>query len=431
MSTIVVVGAQWGDEGKGKVVDVLAEEAEIVARYAGGNNAGHTLLVDDKQIITHLVPSGCRYPGTVCALGSGMVIDIDVLREEVELLAGHGLLQGGELRVSLDAHLVLPYHRLLDGLREDQGGAENPRLGTTRRGIGPAYESKAGRRGIRVRDLQRPERLRDLLLENKAHCDGEARRLDATAPLVDVDAIMRQADKWAQWLLPHVCDVGSLIDGAVKAGKRVLFEGAQGAMLDLDHGTYPFVTSSSTIAGGVCTGIGIGPTAIDRVWGITKAYATRVGAGPFPTKLEGTEGERLRELGSEFGATTGRPRDCGWLDLPALRHAARINGMTGLCITKLDVLVRMPGAKLCVAYRDGREPGIDELSAVEPVLEAIPGWGEPEHAEALRKARSLSDLPSPIRRYLDRVADAIGVPIVLISTGADRKQTIMVDRAFP
>jgi adenylosuccinate synthase len=260
--------------------------------------------------------------------------------------------------------------------------------------------------------------------------DTEAQRLGASSSTVDLDTLLRQIEPWAAWLRPHLCDVGSLVDDAINANRRVLFEGAQGALLDLDHGTYPFVTSSSTTAGGVCTGVGIGPTAIDRVWGITKAYATRVGSGPFPSKLEGDVGAKLRELGAEFGATTGRPRDCGWLDLPALRYAARLNGMTGLCVTKLDVLARMSEAQVCVAYRDGRQPGADDLSEVEPVFETIEGWGDPQHADRLREARSLDDLPRPVRAYLDRVVESVGVPVVLISTGAERKETIMLDRAF-
>jgi adenylosuccinate synthase len=429
MSTLVVVGAQWGDEGKGKVVDALAAEAHVVARYAGGNNAGHTLVVEGRQLITHLVPSGCLYPGTPCVLGSGMVIDPDVFRQEVEAIQALGLLRGGELRVSLDAHLILPYHRAIDGLREDRAHGTAQKIGTTRRGVGPAYESKAGRRGVRVRDLFDAVALRQRLELNAGLLDPEFER-GGVDVRVDVEGTIARAAAWAEWLRPMVCDASEFVHDAIVAGRRVLFEGAQGALLDLDHGTYPYVTSSSTIAGGVCTGLGVGPTRIDQVWGITKAYATRVGSGPFPSRLDGPEGEQLRTLGGEYGATTGRPRDTGWLDLPALRYAARINGMTGLCVTKLDVLAAMPRVQVCVAYRDGRRPGTDDLTGVEPVLEAVPGFGEPGLADAVMRARTLAELPPAVRAYLDQIAQAVDVPIALASVGPDRVQTIRLLEPF-
>lgn len=427
MTTLIVVGAQWGDEGKGKVVDYLASQAQLVARYAGGNNAGHTLVIGGRKLVTHLVPSGCAYPGTPCVLGAGMVIDVDVFRAEVEELQTAGMLHGGELRVSRDAHVIFPHHRLLDGLREDR--AQAAKIGTTRRGIGPAYEAKAGRRGVRVRDLFRPERLRARLELAKEVVDGEIARL-GSSERVDVAAELARAQAWAAWLADKVCDAGELVDAAIRAGKRVLFEGAQGALLDLDHGTYPFVTSSTTLAGGVCSGIGVGPTAIDGAWGISKAYATRVGAGPFPTKLEGPLGDQLRIAGDEFGATTGRPRDCGWLDLPALRYAARLNGLTGLCITKLDVLAAMPEVQVCRAYADGASPGDVELDEVVPVLSPAPGWGDPSLRGRISAARRLEDLPAAVRAYLDLIADEVGVPITLVSLGPDREQTILLRDPF-
>ncbi len=427
MTTLAVVGAQWGDEGKGKVVDVLAAEADLVARFAGGNNAGHTLVVDGKKIITHLVPSGCTYPGTRCLLGAGMVIDPEVFAEEIAEIRKHGLLQGDELRVSLDAHVIFPFHRELDGLREDASGAQT--IGTTRRGIGPAYEAKVGRRGIRVRDLLRPDRLRDRLERNKQAIEPEFARLGRDR-VIDVDALVSQAAEWAQWLGPMVCDAGAEVLDFVRAGKSVLFEGAQGALLDVDHGTYPYVTSSSTIAGGVCTGLGIGPTLVDGAWGITKAYTTRVGAGPFPTKLDGEAGERLRAVGGEYGATTGRPRDCGWLDLPALRLAARRNGLTGLVVTKLDVLAQLSSVEICTRYQDNLDPGRDGFDDALPVYEAIEGWGDPSWGERVNKARSLDDLPGPVRAYLDLIAETIEVPITMVSVGAEREQTIHVTPAF-
>ncbi|MGB1698477.1 MAG: adenylosuccinate synthase, partial [Nannocystaceae bacterium] len=422
MKTLGVVGAQWGDEGKGKVVDVLAAQADVVARYSGGNNAGHTLVMDGKKIITHLVPSGCAYPGTACVLGAGMVIDVEVLQEEVAGIKAHGLLGGEELKISLDAHLIMPYHRDLDGLREDsrRGAAK---IGTTRRGIGPCYEAKAARRGIKVRDLFDTATLRSRLEANAAAVDAELVHLGAPKG-VDVDALMTVAAGWGEWLAPSVCDVGGLVDDAINDGKRVLFEGAQGALLDVDHGTYPYVTSTTTTAGGISAGLGIGPTKIRHVWGITKAYTTRVGAGPFPTRAEPEEEAQIRAAGGEFGATTGRPRDCGWLDLPALRFAARVNGLTGLCVTKLDVLAMLPEVRVCRAYRDGLLPGRDGFSRAEATYETLSGWGDPALQGQLRAARSPSEIPGTVRKYLDLIEEDVGVPVTLLGVGPDRTETI-------
>ncbi len=427
MSTLVVVGAQWGDEGKGKVVDALASQADLVARYAGGNNAGHTLVVSGRKIVTHLVPSGCAYPGTLCVLGAGMVIDPEVFRQEITALQKTGMLLGDELRVSLDAHVIFPFHRWLDGSREDDVGGT--RIGTTRRGIGPAYEAKAARRGIRVRDLLNPTRLRERLDANAVAVNAELERLGAEDRL-DIEAEIARAVGWVVWLKPFLCDTGELVDESIRGGKRVLIEGAQGALLDLDHGTYPYVTSSTTLAGGACAGLGIGPTAINAVWGITKAYTTRVGAGPFPTRLDGELGDLLRGAGDEFGATTGRPRDCGWLDLPALRYAARRNGLTGLCVTKLDVLAQMPKVAICRSYADGVRPGHDEFEAARPEIEFLPGWGAPELAERISEARELEDLPAAARSYLDMISEFTGVPIALVSVGPGRDQTVFIGEAF-
>ncbi len=428
MTTLVVVGAQWGDEGKGKVVDALAESAQVVARYAGGNNAGHTLVVGERKIVTHLVPSGCAYPGTLCVLGAGMVIDPDVFHGEVADLQRDGMLLGGELRVSLDAHLIFPFHRILDGAREDQAKGGGQEIGTTRRGIGPAYEAKAARRGIRVRDLFHRDRLTARLRQTIACIGPEFGRLGVQA--IDIDTELARAASWAQWLEPLCCDSGELICSAIADGQRVLIEGAQGALLDLDHGTYPYVTSSNTIAGGACTGLGIGPTMIDAVWGITKAYTTRVGAGPFPTRLTCETGEMIRKYGAEFGATTGRPRDCGWLDLPALRYAARRNGLTGLCVTKLDVLAHLPRVEVCTGYVDGCVPGVHDFSECRPVYRALEGWGDPSLPEQIGAARKLADLPPPARAYLDMISDFTGVEITLVSVGPKRRQTIPIGDAF-
>jgi adenylosuccinate synthase len=356
-----------------------------------------------------------------------MVIDPDVFRAEVSELQKQGLLLRGELRVSLDAHVIFPFHRALDGAREDF--ARGSQIGTTRRGIGPAYESKAARRGIRIRDLLDPERLGRLLESIKPGLDAEFERLNVS-DRVDVAKTQNLASEWAKWLAPMVCDAGAEIAAAIAKKKSVLIEGAQGALLDVDHGTYPFVTSTHTVAGGACTGLGIGPTAIDEVWGITKAYATRVGAGPFPTKLHGEAGEKLRTAGAEFGATTGRPRDCGWLDLPALRYAARINGLTGLCVTKLDVVAMLPEFYVCTAYEDGIEPGRDRLEDARPIYQRVQGWGDAGMSEKIQNSRRLEDLPAPVRAYLDLVAQAVGVPVTLVSCGPDREQTIVVTRPF-
>ncbi len=428
MSTLIVVGAQWGDEGKGKVVDAVAAQADVVARYAGGNNAGHTLVVDGRKIVTHLVPSGCLYPDTRCVLGAGMVIDPDVLAKEVASLQALGLLMRDELRVSLHAHVIFGFHRDLDGLREDL--AQGPRaIGTTRRGIGPAYEAKAARRGIQIRDLFDPPTLRARLEHNRDALTPELTRL-GREDAISVDTLMAAAEPWARFFEPMICDASALCHGAIRDGKRVLFEGAQGALLDLDHGTYPYVTSSNTTAGGVCTGLGVGPTAIDAVWGISKAYATRVGAGPFPSRLDDAVGQRLREVGGEYGATTGRPRDCGWLDLVALRYAARLSGMTGLCITKLDVLAELGRAEVCVGYEDGVDPGRDGLANARPVVEVVEGFDDPGLAGALAQARTFEAMPRAARVYLDRVAESVDVPIALVSIGAERDQTIFVQRPF-
>lgn len=412
MTTIIVIGAQWGDEGKGKIVDYIAKSSDLVARFTGGNNAGHTLVVDGKKIVTHLIPSGCTYPGTTCVLGTGMVIDPDELIKEIEDLKAQGLLLQGELRISLDAHLILPCIKETEIAREEGAGKNS--LGTTRRGIGPAYEVKAARFGIRVRDLQNLETFQK-----------KVSNLQAYFFKPEENSSSHKYAQWAKYLLPMAVDTSKLVNDAIDQGKEVLLEGAQGAMLDVDHGTYHHVTSSSTIAGGACTGLGIGPTKIDKVWGITKAYTTRVGAGPFPTKLDDEVGKQLRKLGVEYGATTGRPRDCGWLDLPALKYAVRINGMTGICVTKLDILAGISNAKICLEYKDGLVPGVDDLSNVSPLFTTLPDWyGGKDWLEQVSQAKFLEDLPAPVRALLTLIERELGIPIVLISVGPERNQTI-------
>jgi adenylosuccinate synthase len=431
MSVVIVVGAQWGDEGKGKVVDLFTERADTVVRYGGGANAGHTLVIEGKKLVTHLVPSGVCHPGKSCVLGDGMVIDPHTLLEELADCQQRGLLQRGELLVGLGAHVILPYHKLLDGLREDRGAKQGKAIGTTRRGIGPAYEAKAARRGVRVRDLLKPARLESLVATaldelravflhyGRAIGDGEVKQW-----IADALAAGRRLE-------PHTGDAGRHVASKIAAGKHVLFEGAQGCLLDLDHGTYPYVTSSSTIAAGACQSAGIGPTQIDSVVGITKAYATRVGEGPFPTELHGEAGDRLRNAGGEFGATTGRPRRCGWLDLPALRMGVRLSGMQSLALTKLDVLANLPEVSVCVAYKLGGkeldEPPIDpdDIARAEPVYASFPGWGN-----LPSEARDVTDLPGPARAYVETVERMAGVPFCLISVGPDRTETIRLRDPF-
>jgi adenylosuccinate synthase len=432
MSVVIVVGAQWGDEGKGKVVDLFTERADVVVRYGGGANAGHTLVIGGKKLVTHLVPSGVLHPGKRCVLGDGMVIDPHTLLEEIAACQARGLLAGGELLIGQGAHVILPFHKLLDGLREDRAKATGKAIGTTRRGIGPAYEAKAARKGIRIRDLLRPARLRELVLAN----------LDEMAPLVvhlggvppttaEVDGWIEEAAAAGQRLAPSVGDAGRVVAAAIAAGHHVLFEGAQGSLLDLDHGTYPYVTSSSTIAAGACQSAGVGPTRVDSVIGISKAYATRVGGGPFPTELPGEMGERLRQAGGEFGATTGRPRRCGWLDLPALRFGIRLSGMDGVALTKLDVLSGFAEVEVCIAYRlDGKdldEPpvDIDDLARAEAVYTKLPGWGP-----LPTDCRELSDLPVTARRYVESIERWCGTPLSLVSVGPERTQTIVLRDPF-
>jgi adenylosuccinate synthase len=431
MSVVIVVGAQWGDEGKGKVVDLFTERADTVVRYGGGANAGHTLVIEGKKLVTHLVPSGVCHPGKSCVLGDGMVIDPHTLLEELADCQSRGLLMRNELLVGLGAHVILPYHKLLDGLREDHSAKRGKAIGTTRRGIGPAYEAKAARRGVRVRDLFKPERVRALVAANLDELGPVFRHLGGTINEAEVEQWITDALAAGEKLAPHTGDAGRHVAAKIAAGKHVLFEGAQGCLLDLDHGTYPYVTSSSTIAAGACQSAGIGPTHIDSVVGITKAYATRVGEGPFPTELHGDEGDRLRIAGGEFGATTGRPRRCGWLDLPALRMGVRLSGMQSLALTKLDVLAELPEVSVCVAYQvDGKEldePPIDpdDIARAKPVFAKFPGWGTLPPV-----TRDVSDLPATARAYVETIARMAGVPFCLVSVGPDRSQTIRLHDPF-
>jgi len=430
MSSVVIVGAQWGDEGKGKIVDIYMEFADVVVRYAGGPNAGHTLVVGDEKIVVRLLPSGILRQGTHCILGQGMVIDTEVLLGEIDELhrRGHQNLEK-RLSVSDRAHLILPYHVLIDTLREGSAPAEKA-LGTTKKGIGPAYEDKVKRVGVRCGDL------RDL----KAMAARISYAMDAWAPTVKalggelptVQSVMAKLEAHAARIVPMLAHTSELVDDAIKAGKRVMLEGAQGTLLDIDHGTYPFVTSSSAGAGGAASGAGIGPNRIGTVIGITKAYTTRVGTGPFPTELDDSDGKHLREVGAEFGSVTGRPRRTGWLDLPALRYASRVNGIDGLALTKLDVLTGMDRIRVCVAYDtpSGRVTSlpIDDLDTpgkVSPVYVEMPGW-----KERLEGVRVLDDLPANARAYVRFIEEQAGAPVYLVSVGPRRSETIMLHNPF-
>ncbi|MBK7949065.1 MAG: adenylosuccinate synthase [Deltaproteobacteria bacterium] len=429
MTTVVAVGAQWGDEGKGKIVDWLGPRADLVARFQGGNNAGHTLVVGGETTILHVVPSGILHDGSVNLIGPGVVVDPGILLIELGKLKERGILRDpSRIRVSGRAHVILPWHTALDKARESARGED--KIGTTGRGIGPAYEDKVARRGIRVADLRELSTLRA-----KLDSIGKQKNFELTqmhhAPPIDIDALYAQCVEWGRALEPYIDHTGRIIDKALRAGKNILFEGAQGTFLDIDHGTYPFVTSSNCVAGAVCTGSGVGPTKIDRVIGITKAYTTRVGGGPFPTELEGELGELLRKKGAEFGATTGRPRRCGWLDAVLLREAVTVNGLTDFAINKLDILSGMPELKICTAYEiDGKitedfPMTLAETERAKPIYETLPGW-----QEDLRGITKIEQLPANARRYIERIEALTEVPAALLSVGPGREETIIVHQLF-
>lgn len=426
MSAVVIVGAQWGDEGKGKIIDIYTERADVVVRFAGGPNAGHTLVVGEEKIVLRLVPSGILRPDARCVMAQGMVIDPAVVLSEIDALEARGTTTKGRLFMSDLAHVVLPYHRLVDGLRES-AATGSQKIGTTKRGIGPCYEDKAARRGVRIGDLEDPEVLKEKLTFAASVWGPIMQSFGGEMPTVD--AMLAELRELAPRLLPFVTDTAALIDSSVKQGARLLFEGAQGTLLDLDHGTYPFVTSSSAVAGGACVGAGVGPTRIKRVIGITKGYATRVGEGPFPTELHDELGERIRVAGGEFGSVTGRPRRTGYLDLPALRYAARVNGLDGLAVTKMDVLTGFEKIKVCVAYDTpkGRttELPIRHIDKVRPVYQEMAGW-----KESLSAARSIHALPRAARDYVDFIESSVGVKVFLVSVGPRRDETIVVKDAF-
>lgn len=422
MGVTVIVGAQWGDEGKGKITDLLAEGADVVVRYQGGSNAGHTVVAEGHRLKMHLIPSGILYPRVLCIMADGMVVDPEVLLEELRGLEERGISLTQRLRISRNAHVIFSYHRRLDQLEEERkGGAK---IGTTLRGIGPAYADKSARWGLRMGDLCSPERLRGLLTERVRFYNRLFVQVYGAEPLPEEETVERYVE-YGRRLEPFVANTTALLQRAYREGKRILFEGAQGTLLDLDYGSYPFVTSSHTVAAGACLGTGIPPQAVQEVIGVSKAYTTRVGSGPFPTELHDALGDHIREAGAEFGTTTGRPRRCGWLDGVLLRYAALVNGLTALAIMKLDVLSGLPTLRLAVAYEcNGRrvppeEVEVDQLHKYRPLYEELPGWEEP-----LGRCTRWASLPDAAKRYLERVESIVGVPIRWISVGPQREQTI-------
>jgi adenylosuccinate synthase len=418
----VIVGAQWGDEGKGKIVDLLARDSDLVCRYNGGPNAGHTLVAGGETYKLHHLPSGILYPGTDCVIGAGCVVDPEVLIAELDDLEARGI-PTGRVYVSGNAHVIMPWHRLIDQASERRLGKR--KIGTTRRGIGPTYADKAFRLGIRVQDVLDPKILRQKIELALAEKNVWLEQVYGAEPL-ELDELAERYEGYARRLRPLIADTSLLVDRALGEGKSVLLEGANATLLDIDHGTYPFVTSSSTVAGGAAAGIGIGPTRIDAVIGVAKAYVTRVGEGPFPTEIEGPTQERIRRLGDEFGTTTGRERRCGWLDLVGLRFAARVNGLTSLALTKLDVLSHVDRIPVCTAYRLPGGEVTRELPAhqsdfhrAEAVYEEMPGWLEP-----LDEAEDLAELPDAAREYVELVEREVGVPVALVGTGRERERVL-------
>ena len=428
MANVVIVGTQWGDEGKGKIVDLLAEFADMVVRFQGGNNAGHTMVIGDEQFVCHLIPSGILQ-GKLCVIGNGVVVDPEVLIAELDNLSKRGVnVSADKLKISERAHLIMPYHKQIDHCREQLKG--DHKIGTTGRGIGPAYEDKTSRRGIRFVDFLDPKEFSEklgMILEEK----NFYLKHFFSAETIDAPRIIEQYKGYADRLVPYVTNISILINNAVKEGQAVLFEGAQGTHLDIDHGTYPYVTSSNTVAGNACCGAGIGPGVITDVIGIVKAYTTRVGKGPFPSELFDETGDHLQKRGAEFGATTGRKRRCGWLDTVLLKNAARLNGLTGVAVTKLDVLGGLDYLKICTGYEYKGEilndfpTSLKVLKSCKPVYETLPGW-----SDDISGAKKMKHLPVNVNNYLRRVEELIDTPIHIVSVGAERKQTLVGKNPF-
>ena len=425
---VVVLGTQWGDEGKGKIVDLLTDQAGVVVRFQGGHNAGHTLVIEGEKTILHLIPSGILRENVACLIGNGVVLSPEAALKEIGELEAKGVPVRDRLKISPACPLILPYHVALDQARESKRG--NEKIGTTGRGIGPAYEDKAGRRGLRLGDLQDEQRFTRKLRDVMEYHNFFLEKYYQVEPL-NVDKVLTESLEMGRELLPMMDDVTSLLHAYRKAGTNIMFEGAQGSLLDIDHGTYPFVTSSNTTAGGTATGSGFGPLYLDYVLGITKAYTTRVGSGPFPTELFDATGEYLAKRGHEFGATTGRPRRCGWFDAVALRTAVNINSISGLCLTKLDVLDGLETISICVGYtsKDGNPVSnpmdSDDYEGLVPVYEEVPGW-----SESTLGAKTLDELPEAARSYIRKIEQVVGAPIDIISTGPDRVETIVLRHPF-
>lgn len=428
MPVLVVVGAQWGDEGKGKIIDLLTERADVVARYQGGHNAGHTVVVGMDEFILHLIPSGVLHKGKKCIIGNGVVVDPAALIEEMDGLIKRGIRFDTNLLISGNAHLIMPYHKAIDVASERLKG--NKKIGTTGRGIGPAYADKINRRGIRMADLLSPERFREKLTSNVGEANFLLERF-YNAPLINQDEVYAEYLRYAQRLKKYIADTTLYINEAVAKKKKVLAEGAQGTHLDVDHGTYPYVTSSSPTAGGACTGLGIGPNTIGEIIGIVKAYTTRVGSGPFPTEQESALGEHLRERGREYGATTGRARRCGWMDTLIVRHAVRVNGFTSIALTKLDVLDTLDEIKICVGYKHKGKlykempSDLEVLEQCTPQYISMPGW-----KQTTIGIKKYAQLPKKARAYVEKVCKLCGVKPSIISTGARRDETIILERPF-
>lgn len=430
----VILGTQWGDEGKGKIVDLLAAQADIVARYQGGANAGHTIqLPDGRSFVLHLIPSGIFHKDVTCVIGNGVVIDPVALIEEIRMIEREGIRVAGRLFISHNAHLIMPYHKLLDQASEQRMMAKDgTAVGTTGRGIGPAYEDKFARKGIRIVDLLDRESLREKLRANITEKNELLEKFYGSREHCDVDKIIAEYEVFDREIDPYITDTALLLNREIAAGKSLLLEGAQAALLDIDFGTYPYVTSSNPTAGGACTGLGIPPMAIGRVLGVAKAYATRVGNGPFPTELTDEIGERLRTVGHEYGATTGRPRRCGWFDAVAVRYTNMINGVSSLALTKLDVLSGLDEVKLCTRYErtsDGRAmenftTDLRQLANIRPIYESFEGW----EADALKGAESREELPRTVQRYLDALEREVACPLEIISVGAGREETLVTER---
>ena len=426
--SVVVLGTQWGDEGKGKIVDLLSHDADVVVRFQGGHNAGHTLVIEGEKTVLHLIPAGILQPSTECLIGNGVVLSLKALKKEIENLETRGVDVRSRIQISPACAIIMPYHEMMDRAREEARGARA--IGTTCRGIGPAYEDKVARRGLRTTDL-----LNHAVLKEKVshvldfHNFVLSKRFGQAT--LDLDEVVDEALELGEYFSDMIIDVSRRVFELRQQGKRIMFEGAQGSLLDIDHGTYPYVTSSNTTVGGVCTGAGVGPNVIDYVLGITKAYTTRVGGGPFPTELFDEAGAHMAKMGDEFGATTGRPRRCGWLDAVALKRMVELNGVTGLCVTKLDVLDGLEEIKICTSYQlDGKALeatplDTDSWGELEPEYRSFPGW-----TESSRGATSMDQLPANARSYLQAVSDLVAVPIHIVSTGPDRKETIVSHYPF-